>query len=245
MCQPAVVREFARSMAKHQLLYCAAIIKRNRGFSVGLPRVAADGKHAETLEEYFPFDPYRLRHSRAFIDPFYTSWVASSDAAPDSDDDEDEDSSESYTDDDDDADDDDRGEASRLSAAASRALSAAANAKTLPDYARSSAISIVRAQPAAMSPLGASRLSVGQAGMAGGRLTYAAAAAIASRRHVPVGGGSSTGVDDDNDFLPVSNGSGSGRAHSGLTPTSRSSAYVFNVSPLARSLPSAKRSKEQ
>lgn len=211
MCQPSVVREFARSMKRHQILYCAPYVKRNKGLSVGIPRLTAEGKGAERLEEYFPFDPYVLRTSRRFVDPLYAAWKPVAVTDEDEDDDSDEDDASSGSDESDDSD-AGRGKTARRPSAPIVAAAAAATvaAATMADKRLAShgptvhAIHVHRKGPvAALRP------------------STAAAGAISIRGRTP--------TDDDNDFLP--------------RPASNSSSHAFSVSPLARSLPSAKRTK--
>ncbi|KJE92659.1 hypothetical protein CAOG_003578 [Capsaspora owczarzaki ATCC 30864] len=95
---PYVVKEFAKITRAYELVYCHNIIDRNK--KIVLPA-------SSVLEAFFPFDPYSLRRSKRYIEPFYQYWNAA--ALPnqvngDDDDDDDDDNDEAAQDDDDDDD---------------------------------------------------------------------------------------------------------------------------------------------
>ncbi|XP_030377459.1 RNA polymerase I-specific transcription initiation factor RRN3 [Scaptodrosophila lebanonensis] len=70
-CLQPVATAFAGVMRTHQLAYCHTVLERNArrklatvyGYDKALPE--------ETLETFFPFDPYLLKLSNEFIEPNY------------------------------------------------------------------------------------------------------------------------------------------------------------------------------
>ncbi|ORZ35674.1 RNA polymerase I-specific transcription initiation factor RRN3-domain-containing protein [Catenaria anguillulae PL171] len=91
---PPVVNEFARITHEQNVLYCYAIIQRNKRLylptqrsaisSTGVSNDSGSGSTATpsnyTLDPFFPFDPFKLPLSSAFIDPLYTDWQGQDDA---------------------------------------------------------------------------------------------------------------------------------------------------------------------
>ena len=80
VCLPPVVKNFA-SMARHyQLAYCETVIQRNA--RLDLPVVGSLSSNTSVIGEakpclldtFFPFDPYRLRNSKAFISDMYREY---------------------------------------------------------------------------------------------------------------------------------------------------------------------------
>eukprot|EP01135_Chromosphaera_perkinsii_P005508 Nk52_evm57s352 gene=Nk52_evmTU57s352 len=74
VCQEPLVKEFARISRAFEVVYCHSILKRNR--KITLRRRTATGR-AEGLDTFFPFDPYPLTKSGAFIANIYQEWVPS------------------------------------------------------------------------------------------------------------------------------------------------------------------------
>ena len=99
VCLPPVVKNFA-SMARHyQLAYCETVIQRNA--RLDLPVVGSLSSNTSVIGEakpclldtFFPFDPYRLRDSKAFISNMYREYQGTldeEDSSEDSDEEEDE-----------------------------------------------------------------------------------------------------------------------------------------------------------
>lgn len=78
VCLPVIVTNFAAIARSFQLAYCYAIMERNARST--LPTVYQDssglmsGISHTHLDEFFPFDPYLLKRSKAFIDPLYREY---------------------------------------------------------------------------------------------------------------------------------------------------------------------------
>lgn len=85
-CNASVVQEFARFSRAFRFVYCDAIINYNKRM-----RYDVVGE----IDSYFPFDPYRLRQSRHFVEEVYHEWRG----LPGDDDDDDEDESDALSDD--------------------------------------------------------------------------------------------------------------------------------------------------
>ncbi|KNE63188.1 hypothetical protein AMAG_08341 [Allomyces macrogynus ATCC 38327] len=66
---PPVVNEFARITHDKHILYCYAIMQRNRRLYI--PTRASK---SFALDAFFPFDPFKLPQARAYIDPLYVEW---------------------------------------------------------------------------------------------------------------------------------------------------------------------------
>lgn len=110
VCSPAVVEQFAKVAHLTDFLYCYPILEANRRSDFGSsssqslqrssdkshtkhrpkalhPLFGNDSVHRE-LNTYFPFDPYKLPRSLAYIEGIYREW---SSVAIDDDEDEDDD----------------------------------------------------------------------------------------------------------------------------------------------------------
>ena len=85
-CNAAVVHEFARFSRVFRFVYCDTIVSNNKRM-----RYDAVGE----IDSYFPFDPYRLKQSRHFVEEVYFEWrgLPGDDSDADDDDNDDDDSS--------------------------------------------------------------------------------------------------------------------------------------------------------
>lgn len=103
VCAPAIVSEFA-SISRHlRFIECLSKIESNKrlrlantasyygtpgGFDVGRRETAIDRKQGDAhlqLEPYFPFDPYHLPISKAWLDGDYNDWELPRDMRKDED----------------------------------------------------------------------------------------------------------------------------------------------------------------
>merc|ERR1712110_1385139 len=99
VCLPPVVKNFAAIARHYQLAYCETVIQRNN--RLNLPVVGSLSSNTSVIGEakpclldtFFPFDPYRLRNSKAFISDMYREYQGTLDEEDDSSD-SDEDGSE-------------------------------------------------------------------------------------------------------------------------------------------------------
>ena len=116
VCSPNVVMQFARVAQATDFVYCYTILETNKRADISLSaasikpgnqasreslstsmtilhtKVLCEPVNAE-LNTFFPFDPYRLPKSNAFIQDVYREWssVAIDDEEDDSDDDDEDD----------------------------------------------------------------------------------------------------------------------------------------------------------
>ncbi|KAF3919543.1 hypothetical protein ABW20_dc0102025 [Dactylellina cionopaga] len=77
VCSPTVVNQFADVANHFGLAYCFSIMERNkRGqlFSNSGTISSAGRLEATQLETYFPFDPFKLIITKAWVDPLYSQW---------------------------------------------------------------------------------------------------------------------------------------------------------------------------
>ncbi|EPX70629.1 ribosomal DNA transcription factor Rrn3 [Schizosaccharomyces octosporus yFS286] len=65
-CSPNIVHQFARIANHLNFMYVYSILEQNRKGSI------RDG--LETIDSFFPFDPYRLSKSSSIVQPFYNEW---------------------------------------------------------------------------------------------------------------------------------------------------------------------------
>ncbi|KAF3175261.1 hypothetical protein TWF225_000964 [Orbilia oligospora] len=94
VCSQNVVTQFAEVASHFGVFYCYSIIERNkrgnlfssRGSSTELPE-------ATQLETYFPFDPFKLSHSKIWVEPYYQQWEPVPGMKKDGDEDDDSDDS--------------------------------------------------------------------------------------------------------------------------------------------------------
>ncbi|RCH99074.1 hypothetical protein CU098_010364, partial [Rhizopus stolonifer] len=84
LCAPAVVRQFAKLARNTHFMYVYPVLEKNR--EVFVPGLGS-ANLLQTVQTFFPFDPFKLESSRGFIDPIYFEWISE-------DDDEDDDESE-------------------------------------------------------------------------------------------------------------------------------------------------------
>ncbi|KAI8890985.1 RNA polymerase I-specific transcription initiation factor RRN3 [Backusella circina FSU 941] len=81
MCSPSVVQQFAKLARNTHFMYVYPILEKNRDiFVAGL----GESNLMQTIQTFFPFDPYKLEASKIYIDNIYFEWI------PEDDDDEDE-----------------------------------------------------------------------------------------------------------------------------------------------------------
>ncbi|CAL4218517.1 unnamed protein product, partial [Meganyctiphanes norvegica] len=73
MCTPAVVSNFASITRHYDLVYCYTIMENNKRNTAALPSTSIHGSSTTTdsLEMFFPFDPYLLLRSKDCIAPHY------------------------------------------------------------------------------------------------------------------------------------------------------------------------------
>lgn len=82
-CSKVVVREFKRVVLRgEQRLPVEEIVQRNK--RIFAPPLAG----SEQLDSFFPFDPFLLKDSSAFISPLYNQWQSMRDETEASDDEE-------------------------------------------------------------------------------------------------------------------------------------------------------------
>ncbi|KAK6342699.1 hypothetical protein TWF718_008091 [Orbilia javanica] len=102
VCSQNVVNQFAEVASHFGVFYCYSIIERNkRGNLFSRKNSSTELPEATQLETYFPFDPFKLSHSKVWVEPLYQQWEPVPGIKKDGDDDEDDE------DDDDDSDDSD------------------------------------------------------------------------------------------------------------------------------------------
>ncbi|KAI9481401.1 MAG: RNA polymerase I-specific transcription initiation factor RRN3 [Benjaminiella poitrasii] len=95
LCASSVVRQFAKLARNAHFMYVYPILEKNRDIFVpGLE----NANILQTVQTFFPFDPYRLEGSRVFVDNIYFEWIADDE---DDSDEEDSDEEEDDTEDDD------------------------------------------------------------------------------------------------------------------------------------------------
>ncbi|KAI7898008.1 RNA polymerase I-specific transcription initiation factor RRN3 [Cokeromyces recurvatus] len=98
LCASSVVRQFAKLARSTHFMYIYSILEKNR--DVFVPGLES-ANILQTVQTFFPFDPYRLEGSRTFVDNIYFEWIAD-----DEDDSGEEDSDEEDSDDEDEEDED-------------------------------------------------------------------------------------------------------------------------------------------
>lgn len=77
VCLPAVATAFAGVTRAYQLAYCHAILERNARRKLATVYANDTATPEETLDTFFPFDPYLLKMSSKFILPIYLVYQAS------------------------------------------------------------------------------------------------------------------------------------------------------------------------
>lgn len=96
ICSSAVVRQFAKLARSTHFMYVYPVIEKNR--DVFVPGLGSSNL-LQTVQTFFPFDPYKLDGSKIFVEDIYFEWIAE--------DESDDDSSDSESGEEDDEDDDD------------------------------------------------------------------------------------------------------------------------------------------
>ncbi|GAN08251.1 RNA polymerase I-specific transcription initiation factor RRN3 [Mucor ambiguus] len=87
LCAPAVVRQFAKLSRNTHFMYVYPVLEKNR--EVFVPGLGS-ATLLQTVQTFFPFDPYKLDGSRSYVDGIYFEWIAEDDEDDESDDEEDE-----------------------------------------------------------------------------------------------------------------------------------------------------------
>lgn len=82
VCLPAVATAFAGVTRAHQLAYCHTILERNARRKLAMVYQNEIVMPDETLDTMFPFDPYLLKKSGAFIAKIYQHYQPSEDDDP-------------------------------------------------------------------------------------------------------------------------------------------------------------------
>lgn len=75
-CIPAVVNEFANLCSRVGMRTCGDVVNRNR--MIALPTRSSVGT-ANSIDSFFPFDPYLLKASSSYISPIYRQWSSKAD----------------------------------------------------------------------------------------------------------------------------------------------------------------------
>lgn len=79
VCLPAVATAFAGVTRAHQLAYCHTILERNARRKLAMVYQNEIVMPDETLDTTFPFDPYLLKKSGAFINDIYQHYQPNED----------------------------------------------------------------------------------------------------------------------------------------------------------------------
>lgn len=79
VCLPAVATAFAGVTRAHQLAYCHTILERNARRKLATVYQNEIVMPEETLDTMFPFDPYLLKKSNAFIESLYQHYQPTED----------------------------------------------------------------------------------------------------------------------------------------------------------------------
>lgn len=82
VCLPAVATAFAGVTRAHQLAYCHTILERNARRKLAMVYQNEVVMPEETLDTTFPFDPYLLKKSSAFINDIYQHYQPCEDEDP-------------------------------------------------------------------------------------------------------------------------------------------------------------------
>uniref|UniRef100_A0A1L8DFP2 Putative rna polymerase i specific transcription initiation factor rrn3 n=1 Tax=Nyssomyia neivai TaxID=330878 RepID=A0A1L8DFP2_9DIPT len=77
VCLPAVATAFAGVTRAYQLTYCHAILERNARKKLATVYMSVVEMPEETLDTFFPFDPYLLKKSSKYIENIYLKYQAS------------------------------------------------------------------------------------------------------------------------------------------------------------------------
>ncbi|XP_023296481.2 RNA polymerase I-specific transcription initiation factor RRN3 [Lucilia cuprina] len=76
VCLPAVATAFAGVTRAYQLAYCHTILERNARRKLATVYANDTATPEETLDTFFPFDPYLLKMSSKYITPIYLVYQA-------------------------------------------------------------------------------------------------------------------------------------------------------------------------
>lgn len=87
LCAPSVVRQFAKLSRNTHFMYVYPILEKNR--EIFVPGLGGSNL-LQTVQTFFPFDPYKLDGSRVFVDDIYFEWIAEDDEEDDDDSEEEE-----------------------------------------------------------------------------------------------------------------------------------------------------------
>lgn len=75
VCSQTVVNQFAEVASHFGVFYCYSIMERNKRGNLFSSEVSGTKlPEATQLETYFPFDPFKLSHSKAWVEPLYQQW---------------------------------------------------------------------------------------------------------------------------------------------------------------------------
>ncbi|KAI7867022.1 RNA polymerase I-specific transcription initiation factor RRN3 [Spinellus fusiger] len=101
VCSSTVVKQFAKIAHDTHFMYVYPILEKNKDFLMtGVNAESGSSTNSnnifQTVQSFFPFDPYKLESSKSFIDNIYFEWIAEDDE------DEDEDEEEEDSDEEDD-----------------------------------------------------------------------------------------------------------------------------------------------
>ncbi|GAA5801802.1 RNA polymerase I-specific transcription initiation factor RRN3 [Helicostylum pulchrum] len=91
LCAPAVVRQFAKLARNTHFMYVYPVLEKNR--EIFVPGLGGSNL-LQTVQTFFPFDPYKLEGSRVFVDSIYFEWIAEDDEDDEDSDEEDEEETE-------------------------------------------------------------------------------------------------------------------------------------------------------
>ncbi|OAD70401.1 hypothetical protein PHYBLDRAFT_70681 [Phycomyces blakesleeanus NRRL 1555(-)] len=83
VCSPAVVKQFAKLAHDTHFMYVYPILEKNKDLlitGVNADNGSSGGKNIlQTVQTFFPFDPYKLESSKNFINNIYFEWIAEDD----------------------------------------------------------------------------------------------------------------------------------------------------------------------
>ncbi|XP_022092511.1 RNA polymerase I-specific transcription initiation factor RRN3-like isoform X1 [Acanthaster planci] len=78
VCLPSIVNMFATLTRKYQIAYCYTIIERNNRSLHQVAKLHSSGSATQpstnSLDSFFPFDPYLLPRSGKFVQSLYRQW---------------------------------------------------------------------------------------------------------------------------------------------------------------------------
>ncbi|KAI8884131.1 RNA polymerase I-specific transcription initiation factor RRN3 [Backusella circina FSU 941] len=94
LCSSAVVRQFAKLAHSTHFMYIYPVLEKNKDIFV--PGLGGSNL-MQAVQSFFPFDPYKLEGSRAYVDNIYFEWIAEEDEEDDSDSEDDDEEDEEVT----------------------------------------------------------------------------------------------------------------------------------------------------